>query len=181
MPRAFNTQINEVLLTALLLAFGDWTGNASLVVDLEGHGREDLFDGVDTSRTIGWFTTHYPVFLSAGDATVAVDALRHVKEQLRAVPMRAGYGIARYLGRDAGITAALERQPPAPVRFNYLGQAIACWPTTRLEAGARLPERAQPARTSRPSVRDRRMVFDGRLRLTGTTTARPAHPASSSS
>ena len=63
------------------------------------------------------------MFLSAGDATVAVDALRHVKEQLRAVPMRAGYGIARYLGRDAGITAALERQPPAPVRFNYLGQA----------------------------------------------------------
>ncbi|MCW0014631.1 condensation domain-containing protein, partial [Burkholderia pseudomallei] len=112
-PRAFNTQINEVLLTALLLAFGDWTGNATLAVDLEGHGREDLFDGVDTSRTIGWFTSHYPVFLNAGDATGAVDALRHVKEQLRAVPMRGlGYGIARYLGHDAGIAAALERQPP---------------------------------------------------------------------
>ena len=168
-PRAFNTQINEVLLTALLLAFGDWTGNASLVVDLEGHGREDLFDGVDTSRTIGWFTTHYPVFLSAGDATVAVDALRHVKEQLRAVPMRGlGYGIARYLGRDAGITAALERQPPAPVRFNYLGQVdrvLADDTGWKPVLDFQSPEHSPRARRGHLFEIDG-MVFDGRLRLT---------------
>ena len=111
-PRAFNTQINEVLLTALLLAFGDWTGNASLVVDLEGHGREDLFDGVDTSRTIGWFTTHYPVFLSAGRVARAPSNCA----RCRCAPATASR--ARSRRRHHG---ALERQPPAPVRFNYLG------------------------------------------------------------
>ncbi|WP_175666246.1 non-ribosomal peptide synthetase [Burkholderia ambifaria] len=168
-PRAFNTQINEVLLTALLLAFGDWTGNASLVVDLEGHGREDLFDGVDTSRTIGWFTAHYPVFLNAGDATVAAEALRNVKEQLRAVPMRGlGYGIARYLGKDAGIAAALERQPPAPVRFNYLGQIDRVltddtgWkPVLDFQS----PEHSPRARRGH-LFEINGMVCDGRLRLT---------------
>ncbi|MEK2606901.1 amino acid adenylation domain-containing protein [Burkholderia arboris] len=168
-PRTFNTQINEVLLTALLLAFGDWTGNATLVVELEGHGREDLFDGVDTSRTIGWFTTHYPVYLNAGDATVAVDALRHVKEQLRAVPMRGlGYGVARYLGNDAGIAAALERQPPAPVRFNYLGQidrVLADDTGWKPVLDFQSPEHSPRARRGHLFEIDG-MVFDGRLRLT---------------
>ncbi|KWC52008.1 non-ribosomal peptide synthetase [Burkholderia ubonensis] len=168
-PRAFNTQINEVLLTALLLAFGDWTGNASLAVDLEGHGREDIFDGVDTSRTIGWFTSHYPVFLNAGDAAVAADALRNVKEQLRAVPMRGlGYGIARYLGKDARIAAALERQPPAPVRFNYLGQidrVLADDTGWKPVLDFQSPEHSPRARRGHLFEIDG-VVFDGRLRLT---------------
>lgn len=168
-PRAFNTQVNEVLLTALLLAFGDWAGTASLVVDLEGHGREALFDGVDTSRTIGWFTAHYPVYLDAGDATGAVEALRAVKEQLRAVPLRGlPYGIARYLGRDPRVAAALERQPPAPVRFNYLGQVDRVlgddtgWkPVLDFQS----PEHSPRARRGHLFEIDG-MVFDGRLRLT---------------
>ncbi len=167
-PRAFHTQINEALLTALLLAFGDWTGNAALVVDLEGHGREDLFNGVDTSRTIGWFTAHYPVFLNAGNAIGAAAALRNVKEQLRAVPMRGlGYGIARYLGYDPGITAQLEQQPPAPVRFNYLGQIdrqltdhTGWQPLLDFQS----PEHSPRARRSHLFEIDA-MVFEDRLRL----------------
>ncbi|WP_260851796.1 condensation domain-containing protein [Burkholderia contaminans] len=150
-PRAFNTQINEVLLTALLLAFGDWTGNASLVVDLEGHGREDVFDGVDTSRTIGWFTTHYPVCLNAGDATVAVDALRHVKEQLRAVPMRGARLRHRPLPRPrrrhrGGARTGSRRRRCAST---ISARSIACWPTTR--AGSRCSTSRAPS-TARAHV-----------------------------
>jgi len=63
-PSAYNTQINDVLLTALVQSFAQWTGERSLLVDLEGHGREDLFEDVDLSRTVGWFTTLFPVRVS---------------------------------------------------------------------------------------------------------------------
>ncbi|MFM0286807.1 amino acid adenylation domain-containing protein [Paraburkholderia megapolitana] len=168
-PRAFNTQINEVLLTALLLAFGDWTGNASLVVDLEGHGREDIFEGVDTSRTIGWFTSHYPVLLNAGDASVAAEALRNVKEQLRAVPLRGlSYGVARYLGKDLSIAAELAQQPPAPVRFNYLGQIdrlLADDTGWKPVLDFHSPEHSPRAQRGHLFEIDG-IVFEGRLRLT---------------
>ena len=62
-PAAYQTQINDVLLTALVQAYAAWSGQGSLLVDLEGHGREELFDDVDLSRTVGWFTTLYPVRL----------------------------------------------------------------------------------------------------------------------
>ncbi|MCZ0903621.1 condensation domain-containing protein, partial [Microcoleus sp. HI-ES] len=63
-PAAYRTQINDVLLTALGQAFAHWTGNNSLLLDLEGHGREDIFEAVDLSRTLGWFTAVFPVLLN---------------------------------------------------------------------------------------------------------------------
>ena len=62
-PGKYHTQVNDVLLTGVAQAFYQWTGNQRLVVDLEGHGREELFAGVDVTRTVGWFTTMYPVVL----------------------------------------------------------------------------------------------------------------------
>src|SRR5207249_2280145 len=62
-PRAYHTQVNDVLLTALALTLQGWTGRQAVTVDLEGHGREDVFDDVDLSRTVGWFTTLFPVVL----------------------------------------------------------------------------------------------------------------------
>src|SRR5262249_34966103 len=59
----YHSRINDALLTALLEAFADWRGEPRLLVDLEGHGREDLFEGTDVSRTVGWFTTLFPVLL----------------------------------------------------------------------------------------------------------------------
>ncbi|MFE3784986.1 amino acid adenylation domain-containing protein, partial [Amycolatopsis sp. NPDC059090] len=112
-PKAYRTQVNDVLLAALGRVLGDWTGNPP-VVDLEGHGREELFDGVDLSRTVGWFTSMFPVALDVPDGWGA--ALKAVKEQLRAVPRRGiGYGALRYL---AGSAPVIEPQ----VSFNYLGQ-----------------------------------------------------------
>ncbi|MEJ2856828.1 MULTISPECIES: amino acid adenylation domain-containing protein [unclassified Saccharothrix] len=111
-PEVYRTQVNDVLLTALGRVLADWTGDDHVVVDLEGHGREELFDDVDLSRTVGWFTTVYPVALDVPREWGA--ALKAVKEQLRAVPRR-GIGCGA-LRRLAGGPAC----DPA-VSLNYLG------------------------------------------------------------
>ena len=122
-PVAYRTQINEVLLTALVRALAPWTGSQSLLVDLEGHGREEILEGVDLSRTVGWFTTIFPVVLDCGDSQTTVEALRSVKEQLRTIPNRGiGYGLLRYASGDSAVAEKLQALPQAEVRFNYLGQ-----------------------------------------------------------
>src|SRR4029079_11306796 len=86
-PSAYRTQINDVLLTALAQALRSVTGSSQFMVDLEGHGREAIFDDVDVSRTVGWFTTLFPVWLELEtEAAGPGAALRAIKEQLRAVP-----------------------------------------------------------------------------------------------
>ncbi|MBD1825980.1 non-ribosomal peptide synthetase [Microcoleus vaginatus GB1-A2] len=120
-PAAYRTQINDVLLTALGQAFERWTGNNSLLLDLEGHGREDLFEGVDLSRTIGWFTAVFPVLLNLEKPSDLGAAIKSVKEQLRAVPNRGvGFGVQRYLNPETAKN--LQKLPQAEVSFNYLGQ-----------------------------------------------------------
>jgi amino acid adenylation domain-containing protein/non-ribosomal peptide synthase protein (TIGR01720 family) len=122
-PSAYNTQINDVLLTALGQTFAKWTGERFLLVDLEGHGREDLFEDVELSRTVGWFTTIFPVLLELGEVSYPGDGLKSVKEQLRRIPNRGiGYGLLRYLSRDAATRLKLQALPQAEVSFNYLGQ-----------------------------------------------------------
>ncbi|HEV2148046.1 MAG TPA: amino acid adenylation domain-containing protein, partial [Longimicrobiaceae bacterium] len=122
-PPVYRTRVDEVLLAALARAFASWTGDARLRVELEGHGREELFPDVDLSRTVGWFTTQYPVLLDLRGAPGEGDALRAVKEQLRAVPGRGiGYGLLRYLSSDPELRAALGAARPPEVAFNYLGQ-----------------------------------------------------------
>jgi len=122
-PTAYRTEINDALLTALVLSFGRLFGSHTLLVDLEGHGREDLFEDVDLSRTVGWFTSLFPVFLKLDAATAAGEALTSVKEQLRSIPRRGlGYGLLRYLCGDAPTMRALGDLPKAEMSFNYLGQ-----------------------------------------------------------
>nr|QEO74904.1 AMP-dependent synthetase and ligase [uncultured bacterium] len=117
-PTVYRTEINDVLLTALAAALTAWTGDDRALIALEGHGREeDLVDGVSLSRTVGWFTSYYPVELDVR-ATALADRIKSVKEQLRAVPRHGiGYGALRHLG-------AANRVPDVRPRlaFNYLGQ-----------------------------------------------------------
>jgi non-ribosomal peptide synthase protein (TIGR01720 family) len=121
-PSAYRTQINEVLLTALAQTFANWTGEKSLLIDLEGHGRETLFTDVDLSRTVGWFTSVFPVYLSWGKNIDLIGILKTVKEQLRLIPNQGiGYGLLRYLGREE-ISQKFSNLPQAEVSFNYLGQ-----------------------------------------------------------
>jgi len=122
-PAAYNTQINDILLTALVSSFNQWTGEKSLIVDLEGHGREDLFEDVDLSRTVGWFTTIFPIHLKVSYVNNLGETLKLVKEQLRCLPKHGiGYGILRYLHTTTIVKDKLQSLPKAEVSFNYLGQ-----------------------------------------------------------
>ena len=115
---AYHTQIQEVLLTALVEAIAKWTGKRQLVVQMEGHGREELYEEVDVTRTVGWFTSLYPLYLDATTVHGVGEVLKAIKEQVRAVPKRGvGYGIWKYLGTNE---ALVERE--AEISFNYLGQ-----------------------------------------------------------
>ncbi|TQF75181.1 amino acid adenylation domain-containing protein [Rhodococcus spelaei] len=129
-PAAFGGHVNDVLLTALAAALAAWDGLDAVVVDLEGHGREEDSAGrpVDLGRTVGWFTSLYPVRLEAGrpdhrDPAALAAALKAVKEQLRGVPGNGiGYGALRYL-TDSGADLTLAADPQ--VLFNYLGRVTA--------------------------------------------------------
>lgn len=122
-PQAYNTQINDILLTALVQAFSHWTGSDRLLLDMEGHGRENVIESVNLSRTVGWFTSIYPVFLTLENLDHPGECLKSIKEQLRQIPNRGfDYGIGYYLNSDLTIQSQLKNYPKAQVSFNYLGQ-----------------------------------------------------------
>ncbi|WP_369986954.1 non-ribosomal peptide synthase/polyketide synthase [Pseudomonas xanthosomatis] len=119
-PAAYRTQVNDLLLTALARVLVRWTGEPQVLVQLEGHGREELFEDVDLSRTVGWFTSLFPVSLAPAEGLGA--SIKAVKEQLRAVPDKGvGFGILRYLGEPA-LRDELAALPRPRITFNYLGQ-----------------------------------------------------------
>ena len=120
-PSAYRTQVNDLLLAALARAVSRWGRIEDVVVELEGHGREDIFTGAEISRTVGWFTTAFPVRLPAGSGDDA-SLIKSVKEELRAIPARGlGYGVLRYLGTGEQRHALAALSEPRIV-FNYLGQ-----------------------------------------------------------
>ena len=135
-PALFHARINDVLLGALVLAMNAWRrrrgigGGAGMRVDVEGHGRESLFEGLDWSQTVGWFTSEFPLWLDPGslDLDEAMDGraaagqlLKRIKEQLREVPDHGiGFGLLRHLNDSTA--AQLEGHRPAQVGFNYMGR-----------------------------------------------------------
>ncbi|MER6666691.1 amino acid adenylation domain-containing protein [Amycolatopsis japonica] len=117
---AFHCGVHEVLLATLAGAVTRWRGGTAVVVDVEGHGREPL-DGMDLSRTLGWFTDVHPVRLDTSGADTPGQLLKQVKENVRAVPDGGlGYGILRYLDAETG--KALAALPSPEIGFNYLGR-----------------------------------------------------------
>ncbi len=122
-PAKFHGNVNDVLLTAFAFAVADWRrrrglGNATdVLLDLESHGREQLADDIDLSRTVGWFTSMYPVRIGVDQTIVDGQLVKKVKEQLRAVP---GNGIGFGLLRDE-----VEDLPKPQLAFNYLGRFTA--------------------------------------------------------
>jgi non-ribosomal peptide synthase protein (TIGR01720 family) len=127
-PSAYRTQIDEILLTALACGYERWSGERRLIVDVEGHGREEdtLAAGtglqVDLSRTVGWFTTIYPVVLELPASDDKSEAIKNIKEQVRAVPHKGlNYGVLRYLA-EPDVREQMLKLPQAELVFNYLGQ-----------------------------------------------------------
>ncbi|KUP39086.1 non-ribosomal peptide synthetase [Bacillus halotolerans] len=118
--RAYTTDINDLLLTGLCTAVHRWTGHEEILVHLEGHGRESIFQDLDISRTVGWFTSQYPVSLQIQADQDISQRIRTVKEQLRQIPQKGiGYGLIKYLS-DHPKASDLTVHPE--ISFNYLGQ-----------------------------------------------------------
>ena len=124
-PSAYRTQVNDLLLTALARVLCRWSGHDSALIQLEGHGRETLFDEIDLTRSVGWFTSAYPLRLTPVQIEEAAGqgaSIKAIKEQLRAVPHKGlGYGVLRYLADDL-CKQAMAALPTADITFNYLGQ-----------------------------------------------------------
>ena len=120
--RAYNTEINDILLSALGLAMNLWTGKDKALIDLEGHGREEITKEVDITRTVGWFTSQYPIILEVGNSVDLGKIIKDTKEMLRKIPNKGiGYGILKYITPKEykkGMDFNLEPE----IRFNYLGQ-----------------------------------------------------------
>ena len=166
-PAVYRTQINEVLLTALVETLRRWTGERRVLVELEGHGREDIGAGVDVTRTVGWFTTVYPVLLEVEEEAGVGEALKQVKEQVRGVPGHGlGWGLLRWVGEDE----RGELEAEAELSFNYLGQFDQVFG----EGEAFVPARESAGPERSPQGRRRCLldivgtVFDGRLRMSFT-------------
>ncbi|KWC26759.1 non-ribosomal peptide synthetase [Burkholderia ubonensis] len=123
LPRAYDTRINDVLLVALAQACGMVTGNARTRIDLESHGRHVSDAPLDLTRTVGWFTSIYPVVLDVDALQAPEDALRAARRQLRGIPADGlGYSLLRYLSPDDAVRDSLAALPNADILFNYHGQ-----------------------------------------------------------
>ena len=115
--KVYHTEINDLLLSALSSALCSWSGADQVVIGLEGHGREAVSHEIDSSRTVGWFTSLYPVELPCN--THADKQIKGVKEALRGIPEKGlGYGVLKYLEK----VKELQGNDPWDVLFNYLGQ-----------------------------------------------------------
>jgi non-ribosomal peptide synthase protein (TIGR01720 family) len=129
-PSAFGIGAQDVLLTGLSLALAGRQGTPHVLVDVEGHGREELTPGLDLSRTVGWFTSLYPVHLDLDGIDVhdalaggpaAETAARRIGERLRRLPDHGiGFGLLRHLNPETA--PGLAEQPAPAVGFNYLGR-----------------------------------------------------------
>ncbi|GAA1395508.1 hypothetical protein GCM10009639_30720 [Kitasatospora putterlickiae] len=149
-PGLFFCGVHEVLLAGLAGAVVRWRGDRTVLVDVEGHGRQAV-GGPDLSRTVGWFTSVHPVRLEVpGPDPAAAELLKAVKEQSRAVPGDGlGYGLLRHL--NAGTGAVLEAAPSPWIGFNYMGRfavgerhEVAAWQQVGDIGGALDPAMAAP-------------------------------------
>ncbi len=145
--RCYSTSINDLLLSSLTLALDHWAGIRALRIDLEGHGREPLFDDIDISETLGWFTSLYPVHLQRVNGDTGQQILA-IKAMLANTPNKGiGFGLLQYLTQDEDLLELLAEQPASEVVFNYLGQMDAAgetdWTFEILETGTVSAKRAR--------------------------------------
>ncbi|WP_447599362.1 amino acid adenylation domain-containing protein [Nitrospira sp. Nam80] len=167
-PAAARIQIHEVLIAVLVHVLSRWSESAVVQLDLERHGRDELFPAIDVSRTVGWFTTVFPVMVRVVPGAAPGAVLAAVKDQLRRIPHKGiGYGLLRYGCGDPEVRQRLAARPPSPVRFNYLGQVDQTFPA---EAPVRpAPESGganRDARNRLPYELDiNANILDGRLHL----------------
>ncbi|MFD3262320.1 amino acid adenylation domain-containing protein, partial [Paenibacillus lentus] len=117
--KSYNTEMNDILLSALGSTLAEYCNTSEIVLSMEGHGREELVKNVDISRTVGWFTSQYPVKLSISDSKDIGYLIKSVKEQLREIPNKGlGYGLLKYS------TRSLSEAWHPEISFNYFGEFL---------------------------------------------------------
>lgn len=120
--RAYGTQANEILLSILGLAIQEWSGLDNVWINLEGHGREEIISNMNMKRTVGWFTSFYPVVLTMSSGESLGQYVNTIKDTLRNVPNKGiGYGILKYMSELEKYDRKSFRYKPE-INFNYLGQ-----------------------------------------------------------
>jgi non-ribosomal peptide synthase protein (TIGR01720 family) len=114
--KPYNTDIQILLIAALILALEEYYNENFSIIELENYGRN--IDNVDVSRTIGWFTAMYPVRFEIGSGDIG-DVIKEVKEKIKKVPDNGiGYGVSKYLSANM----IQSKKKKSDIRFNYLGQ-----------------------------------------------------------
>src|SRR5690606_32472541 len=104
-PKAYKAHINDLFLAALTQAFYSWSGQKELILDLESHGREDLFSTLGIAHTVGWFTSMFPVAFNIGDSNSIEDTIKVVKSQTRLIPKQGiGYGLLKYSSQNQSLS-----------------------------------------------------------------------------
>lgn len=118
--RVYSTEINDLLLSALAISLGELFGSGQFPVNMEGHGREDIPADINISRSIGWFTSIYPVILRSHNSCNIGNVIREIKEQLRSIPSKGvGYGLLKYMQGKDNHHPVFQLRPQ--ISFNYLG------------------------------------------------------------
>ncbi|MBN9381657.1 MAG: amino acid adenylation domain-containing protein [Chitinophagaceae bacterium] len=120
--KVFDTKINDILLSALSISLRKAWGLSRVAITMEGHGREGILEGVDINRTVGWFTSLYPVVLYSSHEKDLPEQINEMKQQLNAIPNNGiGHGILKYLSDKKNLNGIDFRISPE-ISFNYLGQ-----------------------------------------------------------
>lgn len=160
---AYNTQPNELLIMALAMAIRDVSGAEKVMIELEGHGREELFEDIDLSRTVGWYTSMYPICLELPGFPLDKQ-VKSLKEQIRKLPNKGiNFGVLRFL------THALEVTDDKWVRLNYLGDfdnlfATGCFELSRLDTG----HDCSPCNKTTALLEINALIIAGRLQISMT-------------
>ncbi|WP_019640671.1 non-ribosomal peptide synthetase [Paenibacillus fonticola] len=162
---AYKTEINDVLLAALGLAMQEWTGHETLAIHLEGHGREEVLDSVDVTRTVGWFTSIYPVTFELKKTEGIAYWIKSFKEKLRRIPNKGvGYGVLKYLAPAEKSGLGSGAQPE--ISFNYMGHLNRKIATDNMSISELYAGTAVSPQSERVYVLDiTGIVVDGKLTL----------------
>lgn len=142
-PARFAISVQAILLSALVKTMAHWTGTHALWIETEGHGREEIpgtaLGGADLSRTMGWFTSIYPLYLEIDPKAGSAESAAQVEQQIRKIPHRGvGFGVLKYLSKDELVRTRMQKIPAPEINFNYLGQF------DQTGSGSRQPEAAIP-------------------------------------
>jgi non-ribosomal peptide synthase protein (TIGR01720 family) len=120
--KAYRTQINELLISALFKGYCDWSDQNILRLEMEGHGREELFGTLDITETVGWFTSVYPLVITFNSDRDFGELIKSVKEEYRALPYNGiGYGVLTKLAKDTQLCSLESKRQNQTIVFNYLG------------------------------------------------------------